>query len=169
MQINIRFALELYKVCTFHFPVGHLLNDSCSESPCRGVWVTRLCFCGVPTGSHTDHGGCRSIEGFLLCGVFRSIAREKNRLQYWLYPVYVAKLLNISPCFAQKTVLIVFKEISYILEYLCIRDLNVLRVFCKIHIFFSPFHTQLFLSLLHYVILYWFEMKIPNTLEFNQK
>lgn len=62
--------------------------------------------------------------------VFSDPSQEKkNRLQYWLYPVYVAKLLNISPCFAQKTVLIVFKEISYILEYLCIRDLNVLSVF----------------------------------------
>lgn len=50
-------------------------------------------------------------------------------LQYWLYAVCVAKLLNIFPCLAQKTVLIVFKEISYILEYLRICDLNVLSIF----------------------------------------
>ena len=40
--------------------------------------------------------------------------QEKNVLQYWLY---AAKLLNILPCLAQKTMSTVFQEISYILEH----------------------------------------------------
>lgn len=43
--------------------------------------------------------------------------QEKNVLQYWLYSDYAAKLLNILPCLAQKTMSTVFQEISYILEH----------------------------------------------------
>lgn len=54
--------------------------------------------------------------------------QEKNVLQSWLDSIYVAKLLNILPCLAQKTMLIVFEDISYILvRPAC--ALNVLKEF----------------------------------------
>ena len=48
--------------------------------------------------------------------------QEKNMLQHWLYSDYAAKLLNILPCLAQKTMSTVFQEISYLLEH---RELHV--------------------------------------------
>lgn len=72
-----------------------------------------------------------------LRGPFRCLLSEpvrgKSVLQHWLCSGDVATLLNILFCLVQKTVLIVFKEISYILEHLCICALKYGEYFCKIN------------------------------------
>lgn len=77
MQMNIRFALELYKVRAFHFPVGHLLSDSCSERPCWGVWVTRLCSVGYLLGAAQIVVAAEVLE-VSSSGVFSDPSQEKK-------------------------------------------------------------------------------------------
>lgn len=107
----------------------------CHGSVCTG----RVC-----TG-HSTGPSDFSRSGVELSAVFSPAlsdpAQEKNLQQRWLFSVYVAKLLNILSCLVQKTVVIVFKQISCILEHSkC--ALNMLRLLLYGFFFPSLFQIQ---------------------------
>lgn len=73
--------LELYKKYTLHFPMGHIQNVSCHQSPGQGVSGNVSLLWDVHTENSIDHCICRSLSRVcLICILSESFSDNHSIL-----------------------------------------------------------------------------------------